>query len=106
MVVVIIMGVLSVLLFLCISNFVVSLKHINPAARRSSNLEQKQSKSAPLPAHRFRFVTLRQGVIKAIGAAFGGRPSGRKVTDRAAIAFMTSRILHGFGGLIRPRTLR
>jgi hypothetical protein len=106
MILVILLGVLSVLLFLCISNVVVSSMPIETATHNSSNLEQKHSESASLPAHRFRSVTLLQGVIKAIVTVFGGRPSRRKVTGPAAIALMTSQVLHGLACVIRPRTLR
>jgi hypothetical protein len=106
MLLVISLGVLSVLLFLCISNSLMSSRPIKPAAHKSSDLEQKHSRSATLPTHRLRFVTLHQGVIKAIGAVFGRRPSGRKVTEPAAIALMASRILNGFACVIRPRALR
>ena len=71
MILVILLGVLSVLLFLCISNVVISSMPHEAAAHNSSNIAQMHSESAPLPAHRFRFVTLLQGVIKAIGAAPG-----------------------------------
>jgi hypothetical protein len=105
MILVILLGVLSVPLFLYISNSVISPKSLKPAAHKSSNQEQKHSGSAPPTAHRFRFVTLLQGVIKAIGAVFGGRPSGRKVTEPAAIALMASQVLHGIASVIRPRAL-
>ena len=102
MILAILLGVLSVVLFLCISNFVISPMPVTSAVHRSSNVEQKHSGIAP--PHRFRFVTLIQGVIKAIVTVFMGRPSGRKVTEPATIAVMTSWVLNGFTRVIRPRT--
>lgn len=104
--VILLMGILSILLFLCISNSLMSSRPLKAAAHKFSNLKQKQSRSAPLPTNRFRFVTLHQGANKAIGAVFWRRPSGRKVTEPAAIAVLASRILHGFACVIRPRELR
>ena len=98
----ILLGVLSVLLFLCISNFVISAMPITVAVHKSANLDQMRSETAP--PHRFRFVTLIQGVIKAIATVFVGRPSGRKVAEPAAIAVMTSWVLNGMAHVIRPRT--
>lgn len=104
MLLVILLGVLSVILFPYISDLVIASMEIKSAVRKSLNLEQTHSVTAP--SHRFRFVTLLQGVIEAIGTVFGGRPSGRKVTEPAAIALMASRVLHGFACVIRPRALR
>jgi hypothetical protein len=101
MLLVILLGVFFVLLFLCISNFVISLMPVNLPPHKSANLEQNRSETAP--RHRFRFVMLIQGVNKAIGPVFGERPSGRKVTESAAIALLTSRVLNGFARVIRPR---
>jgi hypothetical protein len=80
MVLVILLGVLSVILFLSISDFVISSMPTNLGVRKSSDQEQKHSETAW--PERLRFAAVIQGVIKAIGTAFGGRPSGRKVTDR------------------------
>jgi hypothetical protein len=102
MVLAILLGILSVLLFLCISNFVISSMPITLAAHKSSNLDEMHSETAQ--PHRFRFVTLIQGVIKAIATVSVGRPSGRKVTEPAAIAAMTSWVLDGMARVIRPRT--
>jgi predicted MFS family arabinose efflux permease len=77
------------ILFLCISDFVIASMPTKLAAHKSSNPEQKHSET--VSPHPFRFVMLIQGVIKAIGTVFGGRPSGRKVTETVAIASMTSR---------------
>jgi hypothetical protein len=106
MILVILLGVLSVLLFLCISNVVISSMPLEAAARNSSNIAQMHSESAPLRAHRSRFVTLLQGVTKAIGAAFGRGPSGRRVPETVAIALMTSWVSHGFAVVIRLRAHR
>jgi hypothetical protein len=101
MLAVILLGVLSVLFFLCISNVGSFSRPIRSGMPTFSNLGRKYSD--PAPPHRFRIVTLLQGVIKAIGTVFGERPTGRKVTEPAAIALMTSRFLRGFGGVIRLR---
>jgi hypothetical protein len=65
MVLYILLGVLLVLFFLCISDFVISSMPMKLETRKPLNLEQQQSETAP--RYRFRFVTLIQGVIKAIG---------------------------------------
>jgi hypothetical protein len=88
MVLFILLGVLLVLFFLCISNFAISSMPIKSNRHEYPTLEQKRSTTTA--AFRIRFVTLVQGVTKAIGTAFGRRPSGRKVTEPAAIALMTS----------------
>jgi hypothetical protein len=75
---------------LCISSMPIkSDRHEYPA------LEQKRSTTTA--TFRIRFVTLVQGVTKAIGTAFDRRPSGRKVAEPAAIALMTSGIMQGLG---------
>ena len=90
------------LLFLCISNFVIYSMSITLAVHKSSHLDQMHLGTAP--PHRFRFVTLFQEVIKAIVTVFVGRPSGRKVAEPAAIAVMTSWVLNGMARVIRLRT--
>jgi hypothetical protein len=95
------MGVLLVLLFLCISNFVISPMPIKSDRHEYPTLEQKRSTTAA--TFRIAIVTLIQGVTKAIGTAFGRRPSGRKVAEPAAIALMTSRTMRGFARMILPR---
>src|SRR5271169_677152 len=101
MVLFILLGVLLVLFFLCISDFVISSMPMKLETHKPLNLEQQQSETAP--PYRFRFVTIIQGVIKAIGTVFGERPTGRKVTEPAAVALMTSRVMHNFGRVIRAR---
>jgi hypothetical protein len=85
-----------VILFLCMSDFVIASMPTKLAAHESSNLEQRHSKT--VSPHPFRFDMLIQGVIKAIGTVFGKRPSGRKVTETVAIALMTSRYDLGCAG--------
>jgi|GEM_PF-3633753 len=101
MLAVILLGILSVLFFLCISNVGSVSRPIRWGMPHISNLGREHS--APAPPHRFGFVTLLRGVIKAIGTVFGERPTGRKVTEAAAIALMTSRFLRGFERVIRLR---
>jgi hypothetical protein len=80
MVLVILLGVLSVLFFLCISNLAISSTQIKSAVHKSSNLIQEQSESAPL--HRFGFVKLFQEVIKAIGTVLGEDHLGGRSPNR------------------------
>lgn len=101
MVLFILLGVLLVLFFLCISSFANSSAPTRSDRHEYSVLEQKQSTT--MATFRIRFVTLVQGVTKAIGTAFGRRPSGRKVAGPAAIALMTSRTMQDFARMIRPR---
>ena len=101
MVLLILLGVLFVLFFLCNSNLVLFSMPIELETHKFLNLEHKQSRNTP--PYRLRFVTQIQGVTKAIGTVFGGRPSGRKVTEPAAIALMISRVKLGFARTIRPR---
>ena len=101
MLLVILLGDLVVLMFLCISNFLISSGPMKANRHKSYFLEQRRSEKAP--QLRFSFVMLLRGVTKAIGTVFGGRPSGRKVTEPAAVALMTSRVMNGLVRMIRPR---
>jgi hypothetical protein len=101
MVLIILLGVLLVLFFLCISNFAISSMLIKSDRNEYPTLEHKRSTTTA--TFRIRLVTLVQGVTKAIGTAFDRRPSGRKVAEPAAIALMTSRTMQGFSRMIRPR---
>lgn len=103
MVLFILLGVLVVLFFLCISNFANYSMPTRSGRHEHPTLEQKHSTT--LATFRVRFVTLVQGATKAIGTAFGRRPSGRKVAGPAAIALMTSRTRRDFARMIRPRFL-
>jgi hypothetical protein len=103
MLLVILLGVLTVLMFLCISNFLMSMEPTKNAPRKIYSLEPRSSEA--VPPRRFRFAMIIRGVTKAIGTVFGKRPTGRKVTESAAVALMTSRVINGIGRAIRPRFL-
>lgn len=100
MVLIILSGVLLVLFFLCISNFAIPSMPIKSDRHEYPTLEQERSTTTA--TYRIRFVTLVQGVTKAIGTAFDRRPSGRKVAEPAAIALMTPRTMQDFARMIRP----
>jgi hypothetical protein len=99
------MRVLWAPLAFCSYSLVISFRLVNLAADKSLDEELKESKSATLPAHRFNLVTAYRRVIKAIETAYGREPSGRKVTEPAAIASTTPRIMDDYVGLISPPKL-
>jgi hypothetical protein len=94
-------GVLFVLSFLCISNFVISSLSIQSEARKPIDLEQKTLRDRAVASIHVRHVN--SGVIKAIGIVFGERPTRRKVTEPTAVALKTSRVGRGDARLIRTR---
>jgi hypothetical protein len=101
MVLFLMLGVLFVISFLCISNFVISLTPIKSEARKPIDLEQKTLLDRATASIRVRHGD--PGVIKAIGIVFGERPTRRKVTEPIAVALRTSRVEHGVAPLIRTR---
>jgi hypothetical protein len=103
MVLLVLLGVLAVLMFLCISNFLISPELVKTSSSRIPFLAESRAEAAP--PLRIRFAMLPRGVTKAIGTVFGKRPTGRKVTESAAVALMTSRFINGLARMVRLRFL-
>ena len=101
MVLLILLGVLAVLMFLCISNFLISPELVKTSSSRIPFLVESRTEAAP--PLRIRFATILREATKAIGTVFEKRPTGRKVTESAAVALMTSRFINGLARMVRLR---
>ena len=89
MLTVIALGVLAVLAILSISDFLIALIQMGTGVHQSSS-QRNRIRKRTLP-NRFSLIAPIRGFIKAIDSALGRRWPGQKVTQRAAIASMTSR---------------